>query len=234
MRLTIVFTFLTLLIHSTATFVQGDGPKTDTSKLESMPEKRTPATQIDFNSELQVPLQALSHLGQTIEDAREEADPVCIASAANVLAAAESLAGGKKATITSAQLWDEAIKLAQLRNASAELSVLANLASGEVAADLKERSEAAKASEEAAAAAAAAGETQRDVTGDLHVINQSHEYINLRVDGRCVGWIAPHGHRNLHVHGAFHLTGHSRYHHWHEDVHGHHHHYDWVLHDPHH
>ena len=45
-------------------------------KLETNAEERTPANTIDFNAELQVPLQALSHLGQTIEEAREEADPI--------------------------------------------------------------------------------------------------------------------------------------------------------------
>ncbi|WP_153555687.1 hypothetical protein [Roseimaritima sediminicola] len=206
----------------------------EASRLESQPEKRTPADQIDFNVALQVPLKTLDTLGQTIEQARLTADPVALAAAARVLAAAEAVAGDKTAELKSDQLWQEAQQLAKRRNESAELAALAELAPDGVAADLQEASEAAKTAEEEARVAAEAGEKSRDIHGVLHIINRSHEYIHLQVDGRCIGSIAPHGQRRVHVHGAFHLTGHSRYHHWHEDAYGHHHHYDWVLHDPHH
>lgn len=235
MRYCTVLAVLTMGLVSAAPNLRADEPqpKPEGAVLESAPQKRVPAYQIDFNVELQVPLQALSHLGQTIEQARQEADPVCIASAANVLAAAEALAGDKKAALTSAELWDEAIELASLRNVSVELAALASLTTGDTAADLRQRSEAAKEAEQDAQAAAEAGETKRDVTGELHIINRTHEYIFLRVNGRPIGTIAPHGHHEMHVHGAVHLSGQSRHHRWHEVVRGHRHHYDWILRDPH-
>ncbi|WP_442509011.1 hypothetical protein SH528x_000557 [Novipirellula sp. SH528] len=222
------------LLLASVSIASAQDAAADKSKLETTPTKRTPANQIDFNAELQVPLQALSHLGKTIEEAREEADPICIASAANILGVAESLAGDKKASLTSAQLWDEAIQLAERRKSSAELAALAKMAPSDKAASLQEQSSAAKEAEDEAAAAAIAGEATRDLHGDMHVMNRSHEYIYLYVDGRYIGSIAPHQQREFHLHGAYHLLGRSHYHTWHQDIHGHRHHYDWVLHDPHH
>ncbi|EMI44941.1 hypothetical protein [Rhodopirellula sp. SWK7] len=225
-------TFAVLMMVATTTM--GQDATADKSKLETDAKERTPADQVNFSSELQVPLQALAHLGKTIEEARDEADPVCIASAANILAAAESMAGDKKASVTSEQLWDEAIKLAEMRNSSAELAALAKLSSGERSTDLMERSEAAKGEEEAEKEAEEAGETSRELDGELHVINRSHEYIHLYVNGQHFGDIAPHGSREFHLHHAYHLVGRSRYHQWHEDIRPHVHHWDWVLNDPHH
>ncbi|QEG41282.1 hypothetical protein [Roseimaritima ulvae] len=232
MRSLFRFTSIAVLMMVATTAI-GQDATADKSKLETDAQKRTPADQVSFSSELQVPLQALAHLGKTIEEARDEADPVCIASAANILAAAESMAAGKKASVTSEQLWNEAIKLAEMRNSSAELAALAKLSSGERSTDLMERSEAAKDEEEAKKAAEEAGETDRELYGDLHVINRSHEWIRIRIDGHYRFTIGPHQTRAVHLHGAFHLEGRSRYHYWHEDIHGHRHHYDWVLRDPH-
>lgn len=224
---------LAALAFSGAGFVQAQDSNSDNAKLKTAAEDRTPATQVDFAAELQVPLQALATLGEQIERAREQADPVALASAAKTLAAAESVASDRKASITSSQLLGEACELAELRNNSLELAALASMTNGDASADLRERSEAAKAAENAAKQAAEEGEKQKDLNGDLHVMNETHEYIRLYIDGHDVGYIAPHGHRSFHVHGGFHLVGQSRYHRWHEDINGHHHHYDWVLHDPH-
>jgi hypothetical protein len=232
MRFTVPLSAVVLLMACTSmAYAQDDAKKT---KLETDAVKRTPATSIDFNAELQVPVQALAHLGRSIEDARDEGDPICIASAANILAAAESMAGDKKAAITAEQLWKEAIALAELRNSSAELAILAKLASGDVAADLKERSAAAKKDEAAKNEAEKAGETNKDLDGDLHISNQSHEYVRIYIDGRYYGQLAPHASTELHLHHAHELEAHSHYHLWNEHVEGHQHHYDWVIRDPHH
>lgn len=232
MRFTVPVSAVVLLLAcTTLAHAQGDAKKT---KLETDAVKRTPATNIDFNAELQVPLQALAHLGRSIEDARDEGDPVCIASAANILAAAESMAGEKKAGITAEQLWKEAVALAELRNSPAELAVLAKLASGDVSADLKERSDAAMKDEAEKREAEEAGETNKDLDGDLHILNESHEYVRIYIDGHYYGQLAPHASKEIHLHHAHVLEARSKYHQWHEHIEGHQHHYDWVINDPHH
>lgn len=232
MRFTVpLFAFGLLTACTLMASAQDEAQKT---KLETDAEKRTPATSIDFNAALQVPVQALAHLGRSIEDARDEGDPVCIASAANILAAAESVAGDKKAAITAEQLWKEAIELAELRNSSAELAVLASLTSGDVAANLKERSDAAREDEAAKKEADKAGETNKDLNGDLHVYNRSHEYVRIYIDGREYGQLAPHASVEFHLHHVHVLEARSQYHRWHEHIEGDQRHYDWVIRDPHH
>ncbi|TWT51436.1 hypothetical protein Pla22_42140 [Rubripirellula amarantea] len=222
------------VLFAMASIASADDATTQKTKLETDAETQTPPSSIDFGRELGVSLQALSHLGRSIEDAQEEADPICIASAANILAVAESLSDGKKASLTSEQLWDEAILLAEMRKSSTELAALAKMTSGEKAADLMERSESAKTGEQAAAKADEAGETSRELDGDLHVINRSHDWVRIYVDGRYLGRIGPHQSGEVHLHDAHHLVGRGQYgHYWHEDIHGHRHHYDWVLRDPH-
>ena len=233
MRKLLSLSMVAVLIATTSV-ANAEDAAVEKTKLETNAETRTPPSTIDFGRELDVSLQALAHLGRTIEDAQEEADPICIASAANILAVAESLSDGKKASLTSEQLWSEAIKLAELRKSSTELAALAKMTSGEQAKDLMERSESAKAEEQAAAKAAESGETDRDLDGDLHVIKRSHDWVRIYVDGRYLGRIGSHRSGEVHLHGAFHLEGRGQYgHYWHEDIHGHRHHYDWVLRDPH-
>lgn len=222
------------LLMASASMTSAQDANEKSAKLETNAEKRTPANTIDFNAELQVPLQALSHLGQMIEEARQEADPICIASAANILAAAESLAGDKRAKLTSSELWDEAMKLAEMRNSSAELLTLASLAGDDKATSLKEMSESAKADEDAAREAEEAGETAKDLNGDLHIYNRSHEYVSIYIDGRYLRGLAPHSSMEVHLHHAHVLEARSHYHRWHEHIEGDRHHYDWVIRDPHH
>ena len=91
----------------------------DKEVVESRATRRPPAASVNFRKELNLPLATLGTLGTRIA-ARRAADPVALAHAASELAVAEKVSG-KKASLTSATLAEEAAKLAALRRQDAEL-----------------------------------------------------------------------------------------------------------------
>ena len=86
-------------------------PPEEQEQIVAKAEKVGRARFIDFASELGLPLASLDSLGERIDNARFEADPVELASIAKILGAAER-ATGKKASLTSEKISAEAAALA--------------------------------------------------------------------------------------------------------------------------
>ncbi len=108
----------------------GDAPKPDPKSddkqvVDSKPQKRTPATSINFNKELNLPFPTLRTLGTRVEAARRACDPVALAQSANELSVAENVSE-KKASLTSLELIKESAELAKVRNEVKELEAVYN------------------------------------------------------------------------------------------------------------
>ena len=185
--------------------------KANEKELEPKPEVVTRARFVDFGSELGVDLKSLTSLGEQIDQARRDADPVALATAAQLLAAAEK-ASGKTAKIDSATLAKEAVNLATLRQAPAEMRVVAALVGGadgealqKAADDLQEKIE--------------AGEETRALHGELVVDNHSHFGVDVYADGRYIGHVHPHSRRRFHVQAHYLVEARDHYgHRWVGDV----------------
>ena len=197
-------------------------------KLEPKPETVTRAQYVDFGSELGVDLKSLTSLGQQIDQARRDADPVALATAARVLAAAEK-ASGKTAKIDAASVAKEAIELARLRQTPAEMRVVAGLVGGADSETLRKEADEIQEKIEA-------GEETKDLHGSLAVDNHTCHTVDVYADGHYVGHVHPHSQRTFHVH-AHHCVE-ARDHHGHKwYVHvdsGHYHCYRLCLHLHHH
>lgn len=158
--------------------------------------QRLPAHRVDFEAELATAHADLRDLGARIERARDAADPVRLALLSLELRAWEA-ASRKTAAITADALRQEAIALATLRRRSAELRAMIGLfpeiaeqetADGVTVAKL---AEAVAAMEAARQADREAGEARRGISGTIHVQNDTGEWIQIFVDGRPVGQVAP-------------------------------------------
>jgi len=220
-----------LAVLGTAGSAFSQDKKVQEQKLESKAEKVKAAKFVDFATELELSIPALANLGERIDNARLASDPIDLALAAKLLEAAESAAAaGKKASITSTALLEEAVALAKRRGDSAELSMLAKLSSGRSADDLTAlaKSLAQKKPE--------AVETKLDLHGDLVIDNHSHSTVFFAVNGWPGGSVPPHSVRVIHVHDAHFAQAHDHFgHRWSASFEsGHYHRYIWVIHDPHH
>jgi hypothetical protein len=168
-------------------------------------------------------------LGECIDKARLAGDPVELASAANLLEAAESVSG-KKAKLTAASLFEEAAALAKLRANLTEVATVAKLAGGDVASDLE-----AFAKEEKTKQAEEEDEEKRDLDGDLIVDNHTHSEVHVYVNGHEIGHVHEHGVARFHVHHAHEIDARDHNgHRWHVHIEDHRHVYRMVLEDPHH
>jgi len=157
------------------------------------------ACRVNFRKELGVDLEYLDSIGVDIHNARKTPDPVALALCAKGLAVAEQVSG-KKASYTSTQVMQEAVKLAKLRGYSAELSGLAVLADAKDASDLKELAEVAKGAEEEARIATENGDASKELIGSLQVANHSHECLRIYMDGRYLGTVHEGHTQSFHVH----------------------------------
>ena len=70
MRKLLSLSMVAVLIATTSV-ANAEDAAVEKTKLETNAETRTPPSTIDFGRELDVSLQALAHLGRTIEDAQE-------------------------------------------------------------------------------------------------------------------------------------------------------------------
>lgn len=132
-------------------------------------------------------------LGSRIQQARRAADPVALASEANELAVAEKISG-KKASLTSSALLDEAEKLATLRANSSELKAVALLAPDETSRKkLNDLATTAQKREEAAADKVRSGERSRGITNNVRVVNHTHDRWTIYINGNYAGWVNPFG-----------------------------------------
>ncbi|MCA9077732.1 MAG: hypothetical protein KDA93_22085 [Planctomycetaceae bacterium] len=222
------FFMTTMIVLGLAFAAVADDTQKDTQTVDAKAEDGRRAKFVDFAMELGLPIAALDTLGEQIDSARLASDPVDLAVAAKLLEAAEA-AAGKKGSLTAETILTEAVDLAKERGNPAELSTIAKLVGGPAAADLEAVAEAAADRE------AEAGESTRDLDGDLYVINHSHSELHVYVDGYEVGHVAPHGSRSFHVHHAHHVVARDHYgHRWTAHLeYGHYHHYVMRVHEPH-
>jgi len=223
------FSMITLFVLGLAATAVAEGEKQDTQTVEAKLESGQQAKFVDFGTELGLSIASLGTLGEQIDDARFAADPVGLAIAAKLLEAAEA-ASGKEGSLTSKTVLTEAVDLAKERGNPSELSIIAKLVGGSTAADLTAAAEAASDQEPEA------GESTRDLDGDLYVVNYSHSELHVYVDGREVGHVAAHRSRSFHVHHAHHAVARDHFgHRWTAHFeHGHYHHYVMRIQDPHH
>lgn len=211
------------------TLASAEDQNPEMKKIESKPENNQRAKYVDFSAELDVPISSLDNLGERIDQARLDSNPIELAEAAMLLKAVESLSG-KTATLNSKDLMKEAVELAQKRGNPVELGVMAKMIGG---AEAKELSKLAGAISEKSQAEE--GEASRDIYGTLRVTNIGHNEVHVYVDGYEVGHVHGHSTRNFHVHNAVVLEARDHHgHRWHTHVHQHVHHWHWRLNPPHH
>lgn len=192
-----------------ATFASADekqsGKEQEQQEIVVKAEKVQKAKFIDFGSELGLPLAALDSLGDRIDGARLEADPVELASIAKYLEAAESTAK-KKASLTSETLIKEAVALARLRNDLTELEMVAKLVGGPASKELLAIVEAAKAAEKSEE-----NEEERLLTGRLRVRNYGFSEVYVRANGLPLGVVPPRSEMFFNVFRAFYIDVRDRF-----------------------
>jgi uncharacterized protein (TIGR03000 family) len=98
-------------------------PAPDEQVVKSVAVPQAAAASVNFRKELNLPFPSLSTLGARIDAARRTPDPVALANAASELNVAEQVSG-KKASLTSKQVLQEAAELATLRKQAAELKAV--------------------------------------------------------------------------------------------------------------
>ena len=148
------------------------------------------ASAIGFNKELGLAFDSLELLGTRIDQARKSPDPVGLANAANELAIAEKVAG-RKATLAAAELWNEAVELAERRANSAELKALSYMVSDESAAKKLAKQAVIAEKREKELAAVKPGEESKGIGGNLRVVNHSNEIAAVYINGIYAGTLYP-------------------------------------------
>jgi hypothetical protein len=218
----------TLLFCLASAAAAQEGSEEEAKMVESKAESVPRAKFVDFGTELGLDSASLDGLGERIDSARVAANPIELAVAAKLLAAAESVSG-KSAAIHSQGLLEESVKLAKQRSIPTELSIVAKLAGGDAAKDLEAQAQAV--SEETPKEP----EDARDLYGDLVVDNHSHSEVHVYVNGHEIGHVHPHAVAVFHVHHAHFAEARDHFgHHWQIYFPGHQHRWQWVLMDPHH
>jgi hypothetical protein len=162
-------------------------------------EKRRPDTSVNFAKELGLSFPSLTSLGARIEEARQHADPVCLALCARELAVAERVSG-KKADVTAEQLFKQAVRMARLRYDPQEIRAVVLIAGKrEVAKELVALAKKAREYHEEAVAKRKSGERTRGITGSLIVDSRVPYYLNIYINGNYVGTVSPNGYRSFYV-----------------------------------
>jgi hypothetical protein len=157
--------------------------------------RRQSAATVNFRKELNLPLPTLGTLGSRIAAARRSADPVALAHAASELAVAEKVSG-KKASLTSATLAEEAAHLAALRRQEAELQSVLEV-SQMIAAQQKNiellTQSLALAKEQAKQARDAFRADQEPTWSPRTVVvnNYTAQYLDACVNGNLKGTVGP-------------------------------------------
>jgi hypothetical protein len=173
--------------------VQGEAkePKKAPKLIESKVGAAKSAATVDFATELGVGLSTLTGLGVRIEQARQAADPVGLASAARDLAVAEKVSG-KEAGVTAKELTKEAIQLGKRRYDATELLALAEMVGPTGGKDLRELAKKARARAATAKKDKEEGK-DRGIQGTLHVDSRVGATLFIYVDGNFKGTVAPGG-----------------------------------------
>jgi hypothetical protein len=156
-------------------------------------EKGQPASNINFSKALGLSFDSLNTLGARIDAARRTPDPVALASMANELAIAEKVSG-KKASLTSEELWKQAEQLAEMRSISTELKALSLMAADSNARDkLTKRAADAEKSEALQRDAVKQGVRTRGINGTLRVVNKTDDVLYVFVNGFRAGQVGRFG-----------------------------------------
>jgi hypothetical protein len=171
-----------------------DEPKGATHTLQRT--EMEPASAIAFNKAFGLAFDSLDTLGARIDQSRKHPDPVGLANAAHELAIAEKVSG-KKAALTSAALWNEAVVLAETRDRADELSALGSMApdesvgkklssqaTGAVKRESKRKSDSERHQRNP-------NQQDKSVTKGLRVINNSNEVVTIVVNGNLQGQMLP-------------------------------------------
>jgi hypothetical protein len=102
-------------------------PQDDKQVVDSKATPKVAAAAVNFRQQLGLPFPSLGTLGTRIDAARRAHDPVSLANTSSELAVAEKVAG-KKASLTSTQLFNESVELAKMRRKEKELQALVRIA----------------------------------------------------------------------------------------------------------
>lgn len=191
MHLTKLYIIMSIVFGLTTAAVGQDENEINQT-IQSKAQKAQRAKFVDFCNQLGLPLASLDALGERIDGARMEANPVELATAARLLEAAEG-AAGKKATLTAAAVFAEAVELAKERDNPAELRTIAKLMDEQAAVELEEMAMAAENRK------AEPGERSRALSGPLTIHNYTPSTISIYIDGSHVGYVWPYQMSTLYV-----------------------------------
>lgn len=202
-RLSVGFATLLILVAAPAlSQAQHDGEKgkkPETLKIKGVAKKaQCPAT-VNFAKTFGLSFSTLATLGARILDAQAEGDPVTLGCLARELQVAEQVSG-KRASITSKALMDEAVQLALDRFSSDELRALAVMAWDESSAKtLGQAAEAAKKREVDEEKASADGAQPKGISNNLFVTNHLDSHVRVYINGRYRGQVRPGCHATFFV-----------------------------------
>jgi hypothetical protein len=159
----------------------------DKEVVETKVTHRPAALAVNFRKELDLPFATLGTLGSRIDAARRQLDPVALSHAASELAVAEKVSG-KKASMTSTQVLQEAAELAKLRKQESELKAVLQASNQVMYAEddvATLRSEIAAAQAQAKAQQLAFQQNQEPTSAPRQVVinNYTPQYIAITVNG---------------------------------------------------
>jgi hypothetical protein len=172
---------------------KGGTGKAGTGKQETTKaEKYQCATTVNFAKEYGMHYPSLATLGARIEQGRYDADPVCLAMCARECATCEKVSG-KKAAITSGDLYKEAGYMAKYRYDPTELKAVAMLY-GQGGKEYYAMATKAGEYQTAMMKARESGERTRGIRRQLHIDSRVPDaFITVYVNGRNVGTMPPMG-----------------------------------------
>ncbi|MAT38817.1 MAG: hypothetical protein CL946_04355 [Ectothiorhodospiraceae bacterium] len=138
---------------------------------------------VNINAELELESELLRGFGARVDDARRDADPEALAGQAVLLAFAEEVAGKKAQTVTSTQILDEAVRIAEEQEnrkaARVIVSASRRIPGGE--------SIAQKMNDSMALFADFRGEG--DFIAYVKIVNDVDRVLDVYVDGKYVGFL---------------------------------------------
>ena len=167
----------------------------DKQVVDSKATPRTAAASVNFRQQLGLPFPSLGTLGTRVDAARRAHDPVSLANASSELAVAEKVAG-KKAAVTSSQLFKESVELAKMRRKEKELQALVKVANQvEVQEDnialLRDSLRLAKEDVQQKELQAAQNKEPTWAPRTVVINNYTTQYIDLYVNGNYKTQVAP-------------------------------------------
>jgi hypothetical protein len=172
-----------------------DPAAADKEVVDSKATPRPAAASVNFRKQLNLPFATLNTLGHRIDAARRAHDPVALANAAHELSVAESVAG-KKASLTSTAVLNEAAELAKLRKENEELQAVLNVSKRVADAEARNRllqEEIASSKARVARDQEAIRQNQEPTWTPRKVVvnNYTDQYLDIYVNGNYKVRVAP-------------------------------------------